>query len=74
MIIIHHCRVISELVFDEDLESRVVKTKMMHGIDAPMKCNSDREDGVALCPLYLLPHVLNLGTRFLLSGGELSHP
>ena len=25
-------------------------------------------------PLFLLPHVLNLGTRFLFSGGELSQP
>ena len=29
---------------------------------------------LALCPLCFLPHVLNLGTRFLFSGGELSQP
>ena len=62
---IHHCRVVSELVFDEDLESRVVKTRMMQGIDIPMKCKLDHEDRVSLCPSVFLPHELNLGTRFL---------
>ena len=41
---IHHCRVVSELVFDEDLESRVVKTKMMQGIDVPMMYKLGHED------------------------------
>ena len=27
---------------------------------------------VSLCPSVFLPHALNLGTRFLFSGGELS--
>src|SRR4051812_2997172 len=41
-------------------------------VNVPMKCNLDREDRVSLCPSVFLPHVLNLGTRFLFSGGELS--
>ena len=35
---------------------------------------SDHEDRVSLCPSVFLPHDLNLGTRFLFSRGELSHP
>ena len=34
----------------------------------------DHEDCDSLCPLCLLTLRLNLGTRFLFSGGELSHP
>ena len=35
----------------------------------------DHEDCVKPCiPFVFSPHVLNLGTRFLLSEGELSHP
>ena len=34
----------------------------------------DQEDCISLCPSVFLPHDLNLGTRFLFSGGELSHP
>ena len=48
---IHHCRVVSELVFDEDLESRVVKTKMMQGIDVPMMCKLDHEDHASFMSL-----------------------
>ena len=29
---------------------------------------------ISLCPTDFLPHVLNLETRFLFSGGELSQP
>ena len=43
-------------------------------INVLMKCNLDREDCVSLCPSVFLPHDLNLGTRFLFSGAELSHP
>ena len=40
-----------------------------------MRCNLDHEDCVKPCfPFVFSPHVLNLGTRFLYSGGELSHP
>ena len=40
----------------------------------PRERHLDREDCIILCPFAFLPHVLNLGTRFLFSGGELSHP
>ena len=40
----------------------------------PRETHLDREDCVSLCPLLHLTLRLNLGTRFLFSGGELSHP
>ena len=40
----------------------------------PREIHLDREDRVSLYPSAFLPHVLNLGTRFLFSGGELSQP
>ena len=42
-------------------------------INVLIKCNLEREDCVSCVPLYLTLR-LNLGTRFLFSGGELSHP
>ena len=39
------------LVFDEDLESRVVKNKMMQGIDVPMMCKLDHEDHASFMSL-----------------------
>ena len=40
----------------------------------PRERHLDHEVCVSLCPSVFLPHDLNLGTRFLFSGGELSHP
>ena len=40
----------------------------------PWERHLDREDCVSLCPSVFLTHDLNLGTRFLFSRGELSHP
>ena len=40
----------------------------------PRERHMDREDCVSLCPSFFLSHDLNLGKRFLFSGGELSHP
>ena len=40
----------------------------------PREGHLDCEDCVSLCRSVFLPHDLNLGTRFLFSGGELSHP
>ena len=40
----------------------------------PRERHLDREVCVSLCPSIFLPHDLNLGTRFLFSRGELSHP
>ena len=40
----------------------------------PRERHLDREDCIGLCPFVFLPHDLNLGTRFLFSRGELSHP
>ena len=56
---------ISVVVLDEDLESKEVKINMKHWV---MKIVSD------CVPSVFLPHVLNLGMRFLFSGGELSQP
>ena len=42
-------------------------------INVHFKCNLDREDCVSCVPLRLTLR-LNLGSRFLFSGGELSHP
>ena len=53
---IHHYGVVSVLVFDEELESRVVKTKMMQGIDVPLRCKLDHEDRVSfVSPLSSYP-------------------
>ena len=43
--------IVSVLVFDEELKSRVAKTKMMQGIDAPMRCKLDHED----CDSFVTP-------------------
>ena len=43
------------------------------GIDVPMKCKLDHEDSVSCVPFHPTLR-LNLGTRFLFSGGGLSHP
>ena len=40
----------------------------------PQERHLVREDCFSLCPSVFLPHDLNLGTRFLFSGGELSQP
>ena len=53
---IHHYGVVSVLVFDEELEIRVVKTKMMQGINAPIRCKFDDEDRVSfVSPLSSYP-------------------
>ena len=53
---IHHYGVVSVLVFDEELESRVVKTKVMQGIDVPIRCKMDHEDHVIfVSPLSSYP-------------------
>ena len=53
------------IVLDEDLESKDAKINLKQWI---MKIV------LASVPSVFLPHVLNLGTRFLFSGGELSQP
>ena len=61
------------LVLDEDLESKDAKINLSRQINNPRR-QLDHEVVMLSVPFVFLPHVLNLGTRFLFSGGELSHP
>ena len=62
------------VVLDEVLESKDVKIHLNQWINIFEKGKRIMKIVVVLWPPILLPHVLNLGTRFLFSGGELSHP
>ena len=57
----------------EDFESKDVKVKFEAMNQHPREEQLDHEDCVSCVPLHLTL-CLNLGTRFLFSGGELSHP
>ena len=61
-------------MLDEDLEDKDVKSNVMQYIGIFEKGNWIMKIVLALCPSVFLPHDLNLGTRFLFSRGELSHP
>ena len=65
---------ISVVVLDEDLESKDVKIKMMQWINILEKNNGIVKIVLAFVSPFPLTLRLNLGTRFLFSGGELSHP
>ena len=57
-----------------DLESKDAKINLKQWLNTFEK-EMDHEDCDSfVTTFFLLPHVLNLGTRFLFSGGELSHP
>ena len=55
-------------------QSKDVKIDIMQWINIPGKGSWIEKIVIVLWPPSFLPHVLNLGTRFLFSGGELSQP
>ena len=58
----------------EDLASKDAKINMTQGVDIFKKGSWIKKILLVCAPSVILPHVLNLGTRFLFSGGELSQP
>ena len=62
------------IMLDEDPESKDDKINLKQRINDLMKCHLDHEDCVSFCVPFHLTLRLNLGTGFLFSGGELSHP
>ena len=72
---INYCRVSSVItVLDKDLVIKEVRINMMLRINNFEEENWINKIVLASVPSDFLSHVLNLGTRFLFSRGELSHP
>ena len=61
-------------VLDEDHEIKDAKTNMMQWINIFDEGSWIKKIVIDNIPSVFLPHVLNLGTRFLFSGNELSQP
>ena len=61
-------------MLDKDLESKDARINMRQAINTYMKDTWIMKIVLVSVPSDFLSRVLNLGTRFLFSGGELSQP